>query len=173
MLRVLHVLDSMEIGGIQSFVLNIYRSIDASKVQFDFLLHRELNNANEAEIRELGGKIYFVPRRRNGIRKNKIALRSFFASHTGYDAVHYHISSLTYIEPLVAAKRAGIPVRIVHSHSSRAPKNNMLHPVLHKINKSRLDKYATHFFACSDVAARWFFGGTPMLEKSVLIPNGI
>lgn len=173
MIRVLHIMDSMGIGGIQSFVLNLYRSIDRNKMQFDFLLHREFHNQNEEEIRKLGGKIYFVPTRREGVKKNKRALKEFFEQHKEYDTVHVHISSLTYIEPLKAATKAGIPVRIVHSHNSQGPKNNKLHHILHELNKRRLHKYATHFFACSDMAAEWFYGGTKMLDKAVFIPNGI
>lgn len=174
MVRVLHILDSMGIGGIQSFILNLYRSIDRSEMQFDFLLHREFRNENEAEIRKLGGKIYFIPTRREGINKNKRALKAFFLEHQEYSAVHFHISSLTYIEPLKAATHAKIPVRIIHSNSSsQGPKNNKLHRILHEINKYRIQKYATNFFACSDKAAKWFYGGTKLLEKSVFIPNGI
>ena len=173
MIRVLHILDSMGMGGIQSFILNLYRSIDRSEMQFDFLLHREFHNENEAEIRKLGGKIYFVPTRREGVNKNKKALKAFFLEHQEYSAVHIHISSLTYIEPLKAATHAKIPVRIVHSHSSQAPKNNRLHRILHEMNKHRIHKYATHFCACSDKAAEWFYGGTKLLERSIFIPNGI
>jgi len=173
MIRVLHILDSMGMGGIQSFVLNLYRSIDRNKIQFDFLLHREFHNENEAEIRQLGGKIYFIPTRREGINKNKKALKDFFLEHQEYSAVHFHISSLTYIEPLKAATYAKIPVRIVHSHSSQAPKNNRLHRVLHEWNKHRIHKYATHFCACSDKAAEWFYGGTKLFKHSIFIPNGI
>ncbi len=173
MIRVLHILDNMGIGGIQSFILNLYRSIDRSEMQFDFLLHREFHNENEAEIRKLGGKIYFVPTRREGVNNNKKALKWFFLEHQ-YSAVHIHISSLTYIEPLKAAAHAKIPVRIVHSHnSSQAPKNNRLHRVLHEINKHMIHKYATHFCACSDKAAEWFYSGTKLLEQSIFIPNGI
>lgn len=173
MIRVLHILDSMGMGGIQSFVLNLYRAVDRSKIQFDFLLHREFHNQNEAEIRRLGGNIYFVPTRREGVNKNKKALKSFFLEHQEYSAVHIHISSLTYIEPLKAAAYAKIPVRIVHSHSSQAPKNNRLHRILHEMNKHRIHKYATHFCACSDKAAEWFYGGTKLLERAIFIPNGI
>lgn len=173
MIRVLHILDCMGTGGIQSFILNLYRSIDRNEMQFDFLLHREFHNENEAEIRRLGGRIYFIPTRREGVSKNKKALKAFFREHREYNAVHMHISSLTYIEPLIAAKEAGIPVRIVHSHSSQAPKNHKLHIILHELNKRRLHKFASHYFACSDISAEWFYGGTKMMNTAILVPNGI
>ncbi len=173
MTRVLHVLDSMGMGGIQSFIMNLYRSIDTNEIQFDFLLHRLFYNVTEADIKKLGGNIYMVPTRREGMRENKKALESFFEHHKEYDAIHFHISSLTYIEPLKVAAKEGIPVRIVHSHSSQAPKNNRLHRILHEINKRRIQKYATHFYACSDSAAQWFYGGTKLFNRSVIIKNGI
>ena len=39
MVRVLHIGRSMNRGGIETFIMNVYRTIDRSKIQFDFLLN--------------------------------------------------------------------------------------------------------------------------------------
>ncbi len=37
MVRVLHIVSLMNRGGLETFIMNIYRKIDRNKVQFDFL----------------------------------------------------------------------------------------------------------------------------------------
>ena len=37
--RVLHVVPNMNVGGLETFIMNIYRNIDRDKIQFDFLEH--------------------------------------------------------------------------------------------------------------------------------------
>lgn len=57
-IRVLHAVSKMDRGGIETFVMNIYRAIDRSKVQFDFLDHTKEKGAFDDEILSLGGRIY-------------------------------------------------------------------------------------------------------------------
>ena len=51
MMRVLHILGSMNTGGMQSFIMNHYRRIDRTKVQFDFLVHYSDDKGYEEEIK--------------------------------------------------------------------------------------------------------------------------
>ena len=114
MYRILHVLDSLEYGGAQAFIMNIYRNIDRTEFQFDFLLHRNAPKSYLDEVKQLGGQVFFTAARNKGYFKNKKEIRDFFKTHNEYVAVHLHESSLSYIEPLRAAKRAGIKIRIIH-----------------------------------------------------------
>ena len=170
--KVLQVLNELNIGGIQVFVMNVYRNIDRDTVQFDFLLSSPRKGAFEEEIEEMGGHIYRVTPRRESVVKNLCDLKRFFKQHSDYDCVHCHFSNLSYITPLVYAKKVGIPIRIIHSHSTNLP-NNIIHKCLHSINKKRINHLATHFFACSDLAGTWLFGGSAAYKKMVLINNGI
>lgn len=169
--RVLHVLNSMESGGIESFIMNVYRNIDREKIQFDFLLFEKTDSCLEKEIISLGGHLFFVPSRRKSIIRNIKAIDSFFKKNS-YKIVHMHVSCLSYITPLVCAKKNKVPVRIIHSHSSVAP-GNKIHFYLHLINKKRICSVATHFFACSDKAQEWLFKGSKAFEKSLIVKNGI
>lgn len=172
MIRVLHIVDSLGTGGIQAFIMNLYRTADRSKVQFDFLLFRKLDHANEREVEAMGGKLYFLPSRREGLQKSRKALVKFFAEHPEYKTVHMHISSLSYIDPLIIAKKAGVPQRIVHSHSTRAP-GSKLHTIMHRFNQKRIGRIATDYYACSDLAADWFYGTGPLRRQAVLMANVI
>ena len=61
MLRVLQVVTKMDRCGLETLLMNYYRNIDRSKVQFDFLTHREERGQYDDEIEQLGGNIYHVP----------------------------------------------------------------------------------------------------------------
>ncbi|MGI6537820.1 MAG: glycosyltransferase family 1 protein [Caldicoprobacterales bacterium] len=155
MIRVLHVLHSMHRGGIQAFLMNLYEHINRNKVQFDFLLHTDEECPYNEEIRRKGGKIFSVPARSQGVLANRKALNSFLQNHE-YKIVHQHVSSLSYIEPLKIAKHYNVPVRIVHSHNIRQG-GSFFHKYLHYLNQPFIKSYATDFFACSELAAKWLY----------------
>lgn len=172
MIRVLQIVDHMGIGGIQAFIMNVYRNIDRDKYQFDFLLHRKDKNAYAQEIERLGGIIYYVPARNQGIIKNIRTLNAFFKRHREYKVVHQHESSLSYIEPLIVACNNNVPVRIIHSHSTRMG-NNMIHRVLHYLNAKRIHKIATNYLACGELAGKWFYGESKVKDGFSVVINGI
>ena len=62
MVRVLHYIGSLHIGGSQSFVMEVYRKIDRTKLQFDFVTFPEERKGNYEEIEQLGGRIFACPR---------------------------------------------------------------------------------------------------------------
>jgi len=122
MIRVLHVVTYMGRGGLETMLMNYYRHIDRSKVQFDFLVHREFEADYDEEIKSLGGRIYHVSRLVPWSRRYKAELRRFFRTHPEYKIVHVHQDCLSSVA-LQCAKDCGVPVRIAHSHSSSAVKN--------------------------------------------------
>lgn len=170
--RVLQVVSELNMGGIQAFLMNVYRNIDKNKIQFDFLIDDLPKGLFEDEILSLGGKIYRVTPRKKSISQNRRDLNKFFKRHRDYICVHFHCSNLSYIEPLVAAHRNKVPVRIMHSHSTNLP-NGVMHKVLHIIHKRKLKSIVTDFLACSDLAGKWLYDGVVEEEKVVIIQNGI
>ena len=172
MIKVLQILPGINRGGLETFVMNIYRSIDRSRIQFEFLTNMQEGDYRQ-EILELGGIIHYLPSRREGYSRYLRNLQDFFSSHKGYyNAVHYHESSLTSLEPLYFAKKIGIPIRIMHSHNSMV-KGNRLHLVMHMLGKLFIRNLATNYLGCSDKAIKWMYGGTGIKNKAVLIANGV
>ena len=96
-IRVLQVVTELGMGGIQSFIMNVYRNIDREKIQFDFLLSTDKKGVFEEEIDQLGGKIYRVTSRNVSYYKNKKELNMFFREHKEYKCVHCHFSNLSYL----------------------------------------------------------------------------
>lgn len=173
MIRVLHIVMGMDRGGIETLIMNIYRKVDRSKIQFDFLVHTKDRKSYDEEIEALGGRIYSVSARSEGILKNRRELIDFFSNHTEYKVVHQHVSSLTYIEPLKVAKKFNIPIRIIHGHSTQQG-GHKIHKLIHYFNQLSIDKYATHLFACSNNAAKWMYSSYGLGNREYnIINNGI
>lgn len=171
MIRVLHVLNSLGVGGIETFLMNVYRVLDREDFQFDFLVHEKKNSYYEHEVKDGGGRIFYLPTRREGILKVQKELNTFFCSHPEYQIVHEHVSSLSDIDALISARRNGVKGRIIHAHSTAAP-GSKIHKLLHMINKCKVRKIANYYFSCSDAATRWLYSGTGIKDIE-FVPNGI
>ena len=156
--RVLQVVTHMERGGLEAMLMNYYRHIDRNKVQFDFLVHRQERAAFDDEIEALGGRIHRLPRLVPWSPSYLRALNGFFSEHPEYQIVHVHQDCLSSVI-LKAAAQHHVPVRIAHSHSANQDKN-LKYPI--KLwYKHFIPRYATHLFACGQIAGDWMFHGAP------------
>ena len=61
-IRILCIFDTLEIGGSETFILNVFKNIDREKILFDFVVHTPIKGALEDDLTTLGGKIYRLPR---------------------------------------------------------------------------------------------------------------
>lgn len=159
-------------GGVESFLLNYYRKIDKSGFQFDFLCNTHRKVAYEDELKSLGGRvIHIAMRSRNPVRYT-IELNEFMKHHAyEYDAVWVNVCSLANIDYLKKAKKYGIDKRIIHSHNSQNM-DNRIRKLLHMINRQRISRYATDYWACSEDAAKWFYKDN-LLPETIIIKNAI
>lgn len=165
-IRILHVVTHMNRGGLETMLMNYYRKIDRTKVQFDFLVHRQERADYDDVIESLGGKIYRLPYLNPFSRGYLRALDAFFEEHREYRIVHSHLDCMSAI-PLKVAKKHGVPVRIAHSHTS-SQDINLKYP-LKLYYKTRIKNYATDLFACSEKAGKWMFG----TDNFKILPNAI
>lgn len=165
--RVLHIVPNMNVGGLETFIMNVYRNIDRDEIQFDFLEHYMESSYYDDEIIKLGGKIYhFSLRNDNNIFKYIINLNKFFREHKEYKVIHCHMESVGAMVFLIA-KFHGVKVRIGHAHTDSVPKG-----IKGKVKKitSWFFKYTTTVnLACSKEAGNYLFKN----KKFKVIPNGI
>ncbi|EOO15538.1 glycosyltransferase family 1 protein [Bacillus cereus] len=167
-LRVLHVVVNMNRGGAETLIMNLYRNIDRSKVQFDFLTCKE--GVFDEEIVKLGGGIHRIPYVTDvGHRGYIKALNTFFSSHPQYKIVHSHMDKMSGFV-LRSAKKAGIPVRIAHSHSTSS-EGGTIAKVYKWYAGAFIIPCATHFLACSIAAAQWLF--PDRASTTEIFKNGI
>ena len=171
-IRVLHILHSMNRGGAEGAIMNYYRNINRSKVQFDFLLTAKDKCQFEDEIIGLGGRVFRVPllTLSNPFPYLKGVSR-FYQEHPEYKIVHSHTSSKS-VFPLFIAKKAGIPIRVSHSHNTRT--EHGFSGRIRNLLKHPLRKVATDFCACGNEAALWLYGSTLFQAgKVMIVPNVI
>lgn len=155
-IRILHVVQRMEAAGVQSFIMNIYREIDRTKVQFDFLTHYSERQFYDDEIEKLGGRIYRLSIREDkNFIKYRRDLKTFFLNHPEYKIVHGHMDSLGFFY-LGAARKAGVPVRIAHAHNV-IEGGNLIKRLRHLLNRFYKTN-ATFLTACSIEAGTYMFG---------------
>lgn len=179
--RVLHVTEMLQAGGIESFIMNVYRNIDKSKVQFDFLLTRNEKEFYDEEVKSLGGTKLTID-----IDKNKnVFIRVFLESielykilkKSDYNIIHVHSGTPLRILYLFAAKLAGIKKRIYHSHSAevKGPHSMLIiKKYIFKFLKLFFKYSATDYFACSEAAGRWMYSKNLIKNNKVkVIYNGI
>lgn len=166
MLRILHIVTYMGRGGLETMIMNYYRNVDRTKVQFDFLVHRNFKADYDDEIEDMGGVIYRLPTLNPLSRKYLKALKTFFQEHRQYSVVHSHLDCLSAI-PLKVAKDSGVPVRIAHSHTSNQDKN--LKYLIKRYYRRKIPNVTTNLLACSDDAGKWMFGD----NKYEILPNAI
>jgi glycosyltransferase involved in cell wall biosynthesis len=154
-IRVLHMIGTLEIGGSQSFILNIYSNIDRNKLQFDFIVDHPDRMDYENDVKQLGARVYIMPKfNGKNIREIKKAWNRFFEDHPDYKVLHSHVRSYASIY-LPIAKKHDVKT-IIHSHSTSngfgllaLVKSILQYPVRYQ---------ADYFMACSREAGEWLFG---------------
>lgn len=155
-IRVLNMFTIMDRGGAETMVMNYYRHIDRTKVQFDFLVHREQRGAYDDEIERMGGRIYrMCPVYPQNFSRYKRDLRTFFRAHPEYKIIHSHMSELGYFA-FREAERQGVPVRICHAHN--APHGFDAKMIIRTYFKKRMMPYLTHLFMCGEESGKWLYG---------------
>lgn len=150
--KVLHVVGSMNRGGVETWLMRVLRAIDRSRFQFHFLVHSDKEAAYDAEIRELGGVIHRCPSPRNVFTYCQ-RLRSILDAHGPFHVLHSHVYLFTGLI-LRTAAQAEIPVRIAHIHTN--PKHsvaNLPHHVYGRVMGSMIAQHATHLIAVSKACA--------------------
>ena len=166
-IRIAQIIGKWLGGGVESVVMNYYRHIDRTKIQFDFICDKDSTNIPYDEIEQLGGRVILVPPYQKVFEYQKELIKIF--KDNNYKIVHSHINTLS-VFPLRAAKKAGVPIRIAHSHSTtnkKEWKKDLVKQVLRPFSKV----YATDYMCCSELAGRWLFGNKEYDKGNVYLLN--
>ncbi|PEW87007.1 glycosyl transferase family 1 [Bacillus cereus] len=158
-IRILQVFNSMNRGGAESMIMNLYRQIDKTKIQFDFVVHTTNKGAFDDEIRKLGGNLYYIPRFKGyNYLSYKQAWNNFFDQHKEYKVIHGHIGSCAAIYLHMANKRGMFT--IAHSHSTKKSIKKIKTPqeIMFPIFSYPTRFIADYFFGCSMLAGRYRYG---------------
>ena len=145
-------------GGVEAYITNLCSKLSERYEIIHKLPHMEID----------GIAWDCPPNRHNYIHYHRFWTCFFRKNH--FDVLYYNTCDIVSIDMLRFAKAAGIPVRIIHSHStSNQIRRGMFHRVTEVHNRKVLQQYATQCFACSSAAGQWMFGNAPF----VVIKNGV
>lgn len=166
-IKVLHVLGSMNMGGIQTFLMNIFRKIDREKYAFDFACMNS-KNLFQKEIESLGGNLYCIGRYRK-IGKHRKCLYELLDKNK-YDYVHIHSGNAICVIDAILVKMHNRKQKVIyHSHNASAKMKE-----IHAICKLLIPYFTDLRFACSNEAAQWMYPKSIIeAKKYTVISNGI
>lgn len=170
-IRVLQMIGSLNMGGSQTMIMNLYRKIDKGQIQFDFILDHEDGNFFVEEARALGARIFHMPiyNGKNFLTVKK-AWTNFFIEHPEYKILHSHVRSYASLY-LPIAKKYGVRT-IIHSHSTSNGKG--IKSFFKKILQFPIRYQADYFFGCSVEAGNWLFGKKIVRsDKYFMLQNAI
>lgn len=168
MQRILHITGRMNRAGAETMVMNLYRTIDRSQFQFDFLYFTAEECDFDAEIKELGGEIHRIIAS-NPIRR-MLATKKLLQENTQWKIVHCHtlFSNAFHVR---AAKMAKVPFRIAHSHNTSDQSNSgLIATIYQNFSRRKMNKYSTHFIGCGKEASEFLF---PKQKDVFFLPNSI
>lgn len=168
-MRIAMIMGKMVGGGVESVIMNYYKYIDHSQVQFDFIIDKDSTIVPEKEIAELGGHIYQVAPYQQ-LREYDRDLTKLF-QRNNYTIVHSQLNTLS-IFPLRIAKKCGIPIRIAHNHSTGAPKEwrkNLIKDALRPLSTI----YPTHYMSPTFDTGKWLFGKKRSEQNLIVLKDAI
>lgn len=169
--RVLLVFGKLNRGGAETLAMNIYRNIDRTRIQFDFVVHTDEECDYYDEVKELGGRIFRFPRYNvKNHSKYKKCWKDFFEQHSEYKVIHAHNTGAASVF-LPIAKKYGL-YTIAHSHIAKSQSG--LRQKMVDLYRLPLKNISDYMFACSDIAGQWMFG-KKIAERSnyAVLTNGV
>ena len=161
-----------KLGGREKFIMELYRRLDKSRIQFDFVCdNRKGELVYEEEILSSGGQIFVLPPVREKPLTHLRRWKELYRSRA-YRAVYCHANRKPkYAAFFRYARQAGVPIRILHSHNSDDLNNrSAAKKMLERIAAAEWRRSITHRFACSRRAGEWMFGKNTDFR---VIPNAI
>ena len=150
MKKVLMVVGSMNVGGIENYIMTILRNIDRENINIELLYTTEENCYYDSEIKNLGYKIRRITGRSVSIKKHIQEMKKLFENYK-YDIIHINYGTATCMIDAMVAKKYGIKT-IVHSHNS-----NGCNKYINNLFKLALNRYVDVMLACSEEAKKWMF----------------
>ena len=156
MKRLLCIVSSMDAGGAETFLMKIYRELDKTKYQLDFCVSKNKPGYFDKEIRELGGKMYYVVPKSKNLFKNFFSIKKIVSQNKYSYVLRTSQQSLAALD-LLAAKLGGAHV-LVYRSSNAGMSGSFLKKLINKIFHCLPNLIANVKLAPSTEAAAYVFG---------------
>lgn len=181
-LRVLQYVKVLDNGGTESLLFNLLDKTDRNILNYDFLLTRNQVESHEGDVEKYGSRKIVIEMDHSGNWlkgcKDYYNLFNYFKT-CPYRIVHFQSAGYSWKSSLalLVAKKAGIPVRIVHAHGGPdiiKDTKKITRRIDNLIGQILKKRWGTHFMACSTTAAEQSFGKNyNRYCKVEILKNGI
>lgn len=171
MIRILHSVSNMDRGGIETMIMNYYRHIDRSQIQFDFLVNKPKPGDYDEEIRSMGGRIFLSPGLSpTAYPKYMKFMKELLSENPSIKVLHAHNEAMA-LYALRGAQKAGFPNRIANAHNTQIQKDYKW--PLKIFCKAFIPLCATEYWGCGRDAGIYYFGKEKWEQKGKLFRNAI
>jgi len=175
--NVIHVLGSLNVGGAESRIMDIYEKIDSNKIKFEFVsMDMSHNQFFEDNILLKGGKVHKIDSpRKVGLFYHFKQLVEIFnkKNKDGNLIVHAHTLHHCGIV-MLAAKISNVKIRITQSRNTKSQHNNLKNKILIILGKFLIYFFATDKLAITEASAKFLYYNTDIKNKKVkIVPNAI
>lgn len=169
-IKILYIGMSSNIGGIEKYLINVYRNIDKSKFDINFL---SFNNEKLCFYDEIKNNIIYITHRNKNYFKFIKELKEILR-HGNYDIIHINLVEFSFFEPIIYAKKYTNAKIIIHSHIAKFKLPSIKTKIINCIGKKMVMKNDKYYFkaACSNLAGDYMFSDFENKEYKVL-NNGI
>ena len=167
-IRVLQILGIVANGGVEAVIMNYYRNIDKTKIQFDFVVHSDADENYINEVLAMRAKVYKVTPYNKNIFKFMYKIYHII-KFNHYQIIHSNMNVLSGFA-LLPAYLAGAKVRILHNHTTDS-KEEKLRSLIKRILRPFAKLFANQYWACSKLAAKWMYGKNAVINGKVTIIN--
>lgn len=173
MIKVLHIVNSMNIGGLENVVRSILLNSDKKEVVCDCLICGEEHSYYEKELMNSGVIVYKLKSKSPSKLELYKELLKFFRAHKEYTVVHAHMAFTNGIIA-AAASTSGIKNIIVHSHGVKLPKEGTMVRIPYEMTmRFLMGRYSTRLIGCSEMAGKYLFGEKWFKKKGEVFLNSI
>ncbi|MCQ2554128.1 MAG: glycosyltransferase family 1 protein [Clostridia bacterium] len=170
--RLLCLVSIMDAGGAETYMMKLLRKIDRTKYRIDFGVNENRKGVYDKEIKELGGKIYYIPPKSKDLFAFRRALRKVIKKN-GYEYVLRITSNGLGLMDLKIAKKAGAKVTAARSSNS-SDGGGKKTEFLNRMGRNLYAKYVDVKLAPSDLAGKYTFGEEAYMNGEVhILPNGL
>ena len=167
-IKVLQIIGDVVGGGVETVIMNYYRNIDKTKIQFDFVVHKGALLQYITQVKNYGGKVYEITSYKSNILKYTYEIYKIIKENN-YEIVHSNMNSLSGF-PLFAVYLAGAKVRILHNHTTDNPAEG-IRTIAKRILRPFARLFANQYWACSKLAAEWMYGKNTVTNGKITIIN--
>lgn len=155
-IHILHFTTKLGTGGVQSFLVNYARHMEPKQIVFDFAVQTDEMQRYDTEMCDLGGRVFSIHSMTDSLTKYFWDVYHLCKEHPEISVAHSHLNYRNVV-PLLAARLAGVPIRISHSHNAYEAASKAKE-IARKIYQAFLPVFATEAWGCSKKANIWLYG---------------